>query len=297
MASSQSLVTQPAFASQITNVPSPIGTSNITGGLQRGFMIWEKASTLYGSGGGPLGDGRDVINFLFNPSTVTSDYNVGNASLQAAMLYTVPGDSGNLLSPLLMQTVSWQLYFDRTFELLYGTPTSAINDPTTIGVQADVYQFMQFTGLLASLSSADETANATNSTVASSLGTQTATLGANTGGIMMMIPAYVYFGNAFNQANGRVGGQQFGAVNTQLAFYGFISEWTVEYTHWTTSMVPIRAAISVSFTMLPQPASNNADATATWKDAATLQKNYVSAPTFPTPGLGNTSGSGFPGIS
>ena len=117
-------------------------------------MIWEKASSLY-SGGGPLGDGRDAINFLFNPSTVSTDYNVGNASLQAAMMYQVPGDSGSLLAALFTQTVSWQLYYDRTFELLYGTPGSAVNDPTTIGVQADVYQFMQFTGLLASLDSSE----------------------------------------------------------------------------------------------------------------------------------------------
>lgn len=60
------------------------------------------------------------------------------------------------------------------------------------------------------------------------------------------------------------------------ACYGFISEWSVEYTHWTTSMVPIRAVVSVSFTMLPAPAATDPNAQATWKDAATLQGNYTS---------------------
>jgi hypothetical protein len=57
-----------------------------------------------------------------------------------------------------MQTVSWQLYFDRTFELLYGGSPASQNDPGVIGVQADVLQFMQFTGVLASLSSSQANA-------------------------------------------------------------------------------------------------------------------------------------------
>lgn len=271
-----SLVTQPKFAEQMTAVPSPLGTSSIAGGLQRGFMIWEKPSALYSGGGGPLGDGRDMISFLFNPSTVSTDYNIANASLQAAMMYPVPGDNGNLAAPL-QQTVSWQLYFDRTFELLYGTPSGAVNDPTVIGVQADVYQFMQFTGVLMQLTSSEAT---------QVLGKPSQGSAPTTGGIMMMIPAYVYFGNSFNQANSHTyggGAAQFAAVSTQLAFYGFISEWSVEYTHWTTSMVPIRAVISVSFTMLPAPAATDPNAQAAWKDTATLQHNYVAAPVYPTP--------------
>ena len=60
------LVTQPAFAAQIQSVSSPLGV-NIA--LQRGYMIWEQPMPSIYSGGGPLGDGRDMINFLFNPST------------------------------------------------------------------------------------------------------------------------------------------------------------------------------------------------------------------------------------
>jgi hypothetical protein len=152
-------------------------------------MIWDQPMTSLYSGGGPLGDGRDMINFLFNPSTVSTDYNVGNVSLQAAMMYQVRGDSGDLLAPL-MQTVSWQLYFDRTFELLYGGSPASQNDPGVIGVQADVLQFMQFTGVLSSLSSSQ--ANAV-------LGTPTQGSAPTSGGIMMLIPSWVYFGNAAQQ--------------------------------------------------------------------------------------------------
>jgi hypothetical protein len=282
-AATSALITQPAFAQQLTALPTPIGSSNTVGNIQRGYMIWDQPMTAsYGASGGPLGDGRDLINFLFNPSTVNTDYNVGNVSLQAAMMYQVPGDNGNLLSPLLQQTVSWQLYFDRTFELLYGTPSSAKNDPTVIGCQADVLQFMQFTGVLASGSAGSY---ASNSTVVNNLGTQTAQVNANQAGIMMMVPCWVFFGNPFNQTNTQTafgGTPNFQAVGTQLAFYGFLSEWSVEYTHWTANMVPIRCVISVSFTMMPT-SSQTPGAAAVWQDTAVLQKNYVTAPTYPTP--------------
>jgi len=270
------LVTQPKFAQQLTANPSPIGMSTVDGGITRGFMIWEKPSSLF-SGGGALGDGRDVINFLFNPSTVSTDYMIGNSSIQAAMMYRVPGDSGNLLAPL-SQTVSWQLYFDRTFELLYGTPDGSVNDPSIIGVQADVYQFMQFTGVTASLDNGQATA------VLGGPGATGPGASPTTGGIMMMMPCYVYFGNASNQAGGKLAAQgsipattQYTSVSTQLAFYGFISEWSVQYTHWTVNMIPIRAAINVSFVMLPAPSSSDTSAQNTWRDITGLQGG-VTAP-------------------
>ncbi len=71
----------------------------------------------------------------------------------------------------------------------------------------------------------------------------------------MMIPAYVYFGNAAQQyANSGNTAANNNAVGQQQSYYGFISEWTAEYTHWTSNMVPIRAAVSITFTMLPEPA-------------------------------------------
>ena len=53
----------------------------------------------------------------------------------------------------------------------------------------------------------------------------------------MMVPAYLYLGQR----------------NTNLNYYGYISEWDVTYTHWTQWMVPMRCVIDISFTMLPPP--------------------------------------------
>ncbi len=281
----QTLVTQPAFAAQIQSVSSPMGV-NVA--LQRGYMIWgQTMPTLY-SGGGPLGDGRDLINFLFNPSTISTDYNIGNATLQAAMMYQQPGDNTNLLAPLLQQTVSFQLYFDRTYELNYGGNSSAVNDPAVIGVQADVYQFMQFTGILASLDASQESTLA--STVSSAGGgTATAPTSLSTGGIMMMIPCYVVFGNAFQQMNNNASNSNFSALASQLRFYGYISEWSVQYTHFTENMVPIRCSISVNFTMLPTPATPNSSNV--WRNPSQAGNGNVTVPHpagyTPTPSLLN----------
>lgn len=260
------LVVQPGFASQIQTVPSPLGV-NIP--LQRGYMIWGQANFL-GYSGGPFGDGRDMINFLYNPSTITSDYNVANASLQAAMMYAVPGDSGNLLAPLVQQTVSWQLYFDRTYELNYGGNSSAVNDPAVIGVQADIYQFLQFTGLLATLNASQATS------VLGGVGATGPGAASTTGGIMMMIPSYVFFGNALAQMSQNASNANLNAIGSQLAYYGYISEWTVTYTHFTASMVPIRASISITFTMLPNPPATTVNGV--WQDASVLGRAIGGAP-------------------
>lgn len=280
MTSPGKLVTQPPFASQIRTVPSPLGV-NIP--LQRGYMIWEQANFL-GYTGGPLGDGRDMISFLFNPSTVTSDYNIANASLQAAMLYTVPGDSGNLLAPLLQQTVSWQLYFDRTYELNYGGNSGQVNDPAVIGVQADIYQFMQFTGVLATLNNGQlsQIQQQSGNTPAGSASNGTASA-VTTPGVMMMVPCSVYFGNPLAQIDTNANNWNIGALTAQLAYYGFISEWTVTYTHWTAAMVPIRASISITFTMLPNPPV--AEGQAVWSDLTILGRGVGAAP-LPNAGSG-----------
>jgi hypothetical protein len=291
VAGSKNLVVQPKFAEQLQNLPSPLGVQLP---VKRGYMIWSDTGGNLGYAGGPLSDGRDVINFLYNPSTVTTDYNVGNASLQAAMMYTVPGDNGNLLSPLLQQTVSWQLFFDRTFELNYGTNSSAINDPAVIGVQADIYQFMQFTGVLATLGlqQAQQVQSAGVSGTSLGSANDDTAQAATTGGIMMMIPCWVYFGDAFQQMNQNASNTNFNAIGSQMAFYGYISEWTVNYTHFTVNMVPIRASVTVTFTMLPNPTAGSK--TAVWRDIQKLDGTYTTSPLVagytPPPSLINTGG-------
>jgi hypothetical protein len=284
---SQTLLRQPGFASQIKKLPSPLG---VPIDIERGYMVWQFGSKDKGANlgytGGPFGDGRDVIYFLYNPATVSSQFAVGNGTLQAAMMYPVPGSTGTLLAPL-QQSVAFDLYFDRTFEVNYGTGqlalgTGAVNDPGVIGVQCDVLQFMQFTGMLANLNSSDVAALGVSGESTYANG---ATANGNVinqavsgGGIMMMMPCYLYLSNvgaAFNQPGGANGSENYGAVNYQLTYFGYISSFSVQYTHWSNSMIPLRCVVSVSFTMLPNPQQS---------DAVAVQTDVYNAGLFTSPG-------------
>lgn len=266
------LVTQPAFAKQIRNTSSPMG---VTVPLQRGYMIWDRPNPKYT--GGPFNDGRDMINFMFNPATVTADYNANpNSSTAAAMDYRVPGDMGVIAPTPLQQTVSFDLYFDRTYELNYGGNSSAVNDPAVIGVQADVYQFMQFTGIT-------DQGNFNYTNIVSAINSDPSLKGQNaggslanqvlgslrSGGIMQMIPCNVFFGNASAQMDQNASSSNFNAIASQLQYYGFITEFTIQYTHWTSSMVPMRCVISVNFMMMANTVV--LQQAAVWRDLQKLQ--------------------------
>lgn len=227
MAAKQAPLAQAKFDPRIYTLAKPL--SGGSGVIQRGYMIWDKPLPGY--------TGKAAIHYLYNPSTVSSDYSIADATAQAALNFPNPGDTAMLAIPL-SQTVSWTLMFDRTFELWGsydsdGTPnnkSAAVNDPSVIGVQSDVMQFMQFTGMLTNYSYGTATTSGLSKNSNYSLNQ----------GIMQLVPCYAYFGNS-QQAN-------------NASYYGYISEWSVQYTHWTQYNIPMRAVVSVYFTMLPPPA-------------------------------------------
>lgn len=224
--------------------------------VRKGFMIWDQnLKSVLGmqSTGGVAGlGGRDKFNFLFNPSQVSASFSNNNSALQAVQMY---GTSTGSAAVPLMQTANWTLYFDRTFEINYGMNWTAANNPEIIGVQADVMQLMQFTGMTANLNLAE-----VNGTTSISNYT-----GASVGsGIMELIQCYVYFGAVNNltanaeTANVTVGDSNpLGAQQYALGYYGYISAWDVTYTHWTSEMIPVRCEIDITFTMLPAPTTSS----------------------------------------
>ena len=225
-------VTQPPFDKRLRTLAYPL-TGGPAGGttLQAGYLIWDKPLPGYSQ--------RAVVQYLYNPSTVSSDYNIADASAQAALNFPNAGDSGMLAIPL-SQTAQWSLMFDRTFEVwdAYesdGLPTgsNSSTEASALGVQADVLAFMQFTGMLTNYS------YGTNGSAAPTTAAQN--LSANAG-IMQLVPAWAFFGNN-NVSNG-------------LMYYGYINEWSVQYTHFTQYNVPMRCVISVNWTMLPTPSSS-----------------------------------------
>ena len=219
------MITQPPFDKRLTTLAFPLNGGRGGQFLQTGYMIWDKPIPGY--------SGRAVIRYLYNPSTVSADFNIADASAQAALNFPNPGDTANLAIPL-SQTAQWSLMFDRTFELWQAYASDGLpiagNDSTSggaLGVQADVNAFMQFTGMLTNYSSG--TANVSGSITKDA-------------GIMQLVPSWAFFGNN-NVANG-------------LVYYGYINEWSVQYTHFTQFNIPMRCVISVNFTMLPNPGTN-----------------------------------------
>jgi hypothetical protein len=149
----------------------------------------------------------------------------------------------------MQQGIQFDLLFDRTFELWNsytpdgfpknpgakdpGVPMhSAVNDPSVRGVLVDVMALQQYTGQLNQQSRNDGTAanNGNGAAVGPKYKMQ---------GIQEMLLGWVYFGGVY------------GAF-----YYGYCDSFQVTYTHFSQFMVPMRCAVTVSFTLLPLPSDS-----------------------------------------
>jgi hypothetical protein len=219
-ASSTAVTIQPAFDKRITTLAFPL-TGTGAGTIERGYMVWDQPIPGY--------SGKAMVNYLYNPSTVSADYNIADPSVQAAMNFPIASDTAQLAIPL-QQTANWTLMFDRTYEVNAGgvfttggtvdnSSTADAGSPQVIGVQADVLALMQFTGMLT---------NYSYGTAPSSVqGTDSSTNFSIYQGIMQLVPAYFYFGNASLASN-------------------------VAYN------VPYRCVVAIYVTMLPPPGQSTA---------------------------------------
>lgn len=230
-------VDQPKFDDRIYRLIYPMAFGSFRA-LQHGYMIWAN----------PIRGFSDLakVHFLYNPSTVEADYSVSDSSVGASLLFPNPGDKADLRVPL-SQTVSWSILYDRTYELWgsyneHGNPRQSIgrdkNNPAVVGIQADIFQMQQFTGMTVGYDEGGVSKVTNDSTFA---GHQ---------GIIQLIPSWVFFGGPQN-----------------LSYYGYISEWDCQVTHWTQYMVPMRCVININFTMLPppvNPTNKNSGGNTTW---------------------------------
>lgn len=256
-------VEQPKFDPRISRLIYPMMGNRAPrdGTLKRGFMVWDKPLVGYSN--------LATVHFLYNPSTVEATYPIADASVGAILQFPNPNDKADLRVPL-QQTVTWSLLFDRTYELWGSTnrtkhPGKNGNDPSAVGVLADVFQMQQFTGMLVNYSPGNNPVvvpTNTGGSVANFAGHQ---------GIIQIVPCWVYFG-----------------VKEALSFYGYIQEWDLQITHWSQDMVPMRCVININFNMLP-PVSNS-------KPGTSADSNWVSAKIGSINGVGaNTVNQARPG--
>lgn len=220
-------IKQPKFDNRIYRLAYPL-TGTDQGILKRGYMVWDKPVSGYSD--------RAYVHFLYNPATVSAAYTMGDANVTASLLAPNPNDNADLRVPLY-QSASWSLLFDRTYELWgqynpAGGPNQQIgndfNNPAVVGVLSDIMQMRQFTGMSVGYTPNTSTAKGQTKPPADTFVTNQ--------GILNLIDSYVYFGNTYN-----------------LSFYGYVNEWDFTITHFTQNMVPMRALVNISFTMLPTP--------------------------------------------
>jgi hypothetical protein len=226
-------------------------------------MIWDDSQGLPGAY--KTADiKKTAVNFLYNPSTVQASYQISNSQGQAALIYGYGSGGGTssssaVLRVPLQQQVQWTLYFDRTYELNTAIAAGAdIDDVRALGVEVDIRQMKQFTGMFASVYSGNN--NYYSSPTASSSSVAPVNVNSFNGtafsiaqGIMQLSLCYVYFSGA--SVPSTTGGKQVGAgvPGTGLMYYGYIDSWDVQYTHFSQSMIPLRAVVDISFSLLPPP--------------------------------------------
>lgn len=178
--------------------------------LRRGYIVQDK--TYWKDTGQKQGY---RCNFLYNPSTLSVDYQINTSILPSVAQTAGQNAASALLSN--MQSVSFNLLFDRTYEVgsLSVDKVSARNQKLlNQGVYADVAALERICGIYR--------------TSGSALGGQ---------GPMLMIPATVVFGEMNRTAK-------------PLSWFGFIAGFGVDYTHFGANMTPMRATVAVTFSQL-----------------------------------------------
>lgn len=252
---SLTLYKQPLFDKRIRTLSWPmqggVGSTAKSdfGGMEilRGVMVWDRTFAPYTS--------KAEVNFLFNPTEITTSYDMDAEDVASTLMFRSPVDSAQAAFAM-NQSVNFSLYFDRTFELwgayneqtgLPNAPTKAtassgnttafgydVTDPTVYGVNVDILAFKQFTGQLLNQYSINGNVNTGNPNP--SAGGYMP--GISQQGVFTMIPSWVFFG-----------------PDTGVVYYGYISDFTVTITHWTKYMIPMRAIIDVDFALMMPPAS------------------------------------------
>lgn len=153
---------QPAFDKRIRTLTKPFGTFNgnisvsspatspagpgpNTNTIQRGAMFWDTINKDNWPDGYAKSGLPAVVNFLFNPSTISASYQTYDGAAQAALMFPTSAYSAAPRVPI-QQQVSFSIMFDRTYEL---NDASQSADMKAFGVWLDVAAMMQLTGMFA----------------------------------------------------------------------------------------------------------------------------------------------------
>ncbi|WP_274916902.1 hypothetical protein [Streptomyces sp. WZ-12] len=173
-----------------------------------------------------------TLRFLYNPSTVAVTHGLDGQNMQLAQWQRSENMTGTALLPV-NNSCSFSLLFDRTFDVL-----GPRNKPSAkFGVMYDVNMLYNLCGINQKVKPKidgfedDGDWGDGKGKPSSDAGEVPQTIT----GPMQMNPVDIYFGGHRN-----------------LYFYGFISNISINYSHWVQEMIPTRCAVSLTVTGLPK---------------------------------------------
>ncbi|MCC3766038.1 hypothetical protein [Streptomyces sp. UNOC14_S4] len=199
---------------------------------RRGFIQTAKSS------GVPVADMK-TLRFLYNPSTVAITHGLDGQNMQLAQWQRSEDMTGTALLPV-NNSCSFSLLFDRTFDVIGPRD----KPPAKFGVMYDVNMLYNLCGINQKVKPNIGGGGDDDFPVGPWIGgsdkddkpsSDSGEMPQTITGPMQMVPVDVYFGGHQN-----------------LYFYGFISNISINYSHWVQEMIPTRCAVSLTVTGLPK---------------------------------------------
>lgn len=247
------LVTNPAFDKRILRLAKLQGTG--TSAFQRGYLLTatQKSPSL-----ATRNAKRYRVNFLYNPSDiiVSHQVNIGENATAIPTELRSDYDPGQVLGPT-GNSLTFSLLFDRTYEC---ANTGIWNRPeAAMGCYADVVTIYGLVGISEPTLTPAATQipyapgqgpNNSGVTTLGPVSTTPTTTTANANaeqkyGIMKLNPVFAVFCpvRTLDPAG-------FSTGVSMMRYYGYINSLSVQYTHWTQRMIPVRCVVSISVALL-----------------------------------------------
>jgi hypothetical protein len=205
-------VANPTFDKRIRTINDFTGATGAA--FLRGFMV----TAL------PINGYYYVLNFLYNPTTVSASHSLDNALITGQGKNPLDTTTPNVP---LAQEVSFSLLFDRTYEL--WDATYANSEVGQRGVMMDVlalYRMVQIT--------APPSVDADGTVHSGVVSPSNSPAFFRPRGPMLQTPLRCNIGDP-------------------LSYYGYIDTINITYTHWSHAMIPMRCQVDIDFTLLPDP--------------------------------------------
>lgn len=249
----------PTFDARIVAMPPTAVVKDPTlahGNLAKGYL--QTATLGVTNASIPLGGGSDVpsaatnstgfftLLFLYNPSEIDVSYSldVDNGVTPAYLRSSADGGTAIVAAG---GTLNFALLFDRTYEVNYGRSGYAHD----LGVLVDTHVLSGLTGITMPLSLSQQTATgaAVHGAGASASVSASAVVG-----VMQMLPIWAVFPTIFGGSYG----QQGTTANPStllpdislMRYFGYITNWSVSYTHFNQRMVPFRCGINITMQLM-----------------------------------------------